>query len=348
MRRPGHLGGLDAQPRLAVGELGEKGGEVAFGGGHVGVVGVAQVDGQLGAVGHDVRQPGGDGDPPDRGAQLPVPARVHHLAHVHDDLSGGQTGVDAQLGRGGAGVRGATVQRHLLPRDRLHAGDDAHRVSLPQQHRALLDVALHVRVRRLQPNRPAALEADPLQLVTEPQPRGVGEAVRVVQAEPARGHRRTEHVGAEAHPLLLGERGDDDRAARRDVLLVQRTDDLERPEHAEAAVEGARRADAVDVRGGHDRREARVGAFPTAEDRAQLVDADLQARLLQPRDEQPPALGVGVGERLAVHPDQSRLRVVVGADRGELVQRPPQALAVDADLLLGTEDVRHEFPPDGR
>ena len=44
-----------------------------------------------------------------------------------------------------------------------------------------------------------------------------------------------------------------------DVLLVQRTDDLERPEHAEAAVEGARRADAVDVRGGHDRREARVG-----------------------------------------------------------------------------------------
>src|SRR5699024_7360281 len=54
--RPGHLRGLDPQSGLALRQLFEEFREIRLGAGHVLVIGIAQVDGDLGSIGHDAGQ----------------------------------------------------------------------------------------------------------------------------------------------------------------------------------------------------------------------------------------------------------------------------------------------------
>ncbi|MFP1628048.1 hypothetical protein ACLB9X_23420 [Streptomyces sp. 5K101] len=78
-----------------------------FGASHPGVVGVAQVDGRLRAARDDVGQVRVDDQVADGGAQVAVLAGVDQLPQVDDDLCRGESGIGAQVGGRGAGVRGA-------------------------------------------------------------------------------------------------------------------------------------------------------------------------------------------------------------------------------------------------
>ena len=326
---------LDPQAGLGVREGVEEGGEVTLGGLEVVVLRVAEVDRDLRAVGDDAGQSGRGGDVAHCPAQAPVPAGVDHRAHVDDDLRGGESGVDAQLRGGRARVGRAPVEGDALPGDRLHAGDDAQRHVLAQQHRALLDVALDVGVRRIEQDRRVAREPDALELVAEGQAVGIRERVGVLEADPAGGDGGAQHVRAEAHALLLREGGDDEGSLRRDPPIVQGADGLDAGQHAQAPVEGARGADGVDVGARHDGGEIVAQARAAAEDRAHRVDRHDESGLLHPPDDEATTGSVLIGEGLAVHTDEIGRLVVVRADRRELHEVRPEAVAIDREDRRG-------------
>jgi hypothetical protein len=95
------------------------------GGCHLVVDRVAQVNGQGGLAGDDVRLPAADVEVPDGGAQLPEVPAVAHLPGLHHDQCGDQASVAPGGDRGGASVCGLAPDGEPLPGDRLHALDDA-------------------------------------------------------------------------------------------------------------------------------------------------------------------------------------------------------------------------------
>src|SRR5699024_4301822 len=265
-------------------------------------------------------------------AQAAVGTRIDHAADLDDDLRGGQPGVDAQLGGGGAGMGGAAVEGDLLPGDRLDAGDDADLPVLLGQHGPLFDMAFEVDVRRVEADRTLTLEADALELVAEPVALGIGEPIGMVEAQPSSGHRGAEHVRAEPDSLFLRPGRDDDRTAGTQPRLVEGPEDGEAAEDAEAAVEGTGGGHGVDVRADEDRVELGVLPFSASEDRAHLIDGDLEAELLHPRTQQFATGPVLIGQRLAVDADEAGRLIVIGADRGELHEIVPQTICVDGQF----------------
>src|SRR5699024_10397769 len=144
----------------------------------------------------------------------------------------------------------------------------------------LFDMAFEVDVRRVEADRTLTLEADALELVAEPVALGIGEPIGMVEAQPSSGHRGAEHVRAEPDSLLLRPGRDDDRTHGPHPRLVEGPED---GEAAEAAVEGTGGGHGVDVRADEDRVELGVLPFSASEDRAHLIDGDLEAELLHPR-----------------------------------------------------------------
>lgn len=103
----GHPPGGQRQARPAALQIAQECGEGLLGASHPGVVGVAQVDGRLRAARDDVGQVRVDDQVADGGAQVAVLAGVDQLPQVDDDLCRGESGIGAQVGGRGAGVRGA-------------------------------------------------------------------------------------------------------------------------------------------------------------------------------------------------------------------------------------------------
>jgi hypothetical protein len=88
---------------------------------------------------------------------------------------------------------------------------------------------------------------------------------------------------------------------RLDAEVVQRADDLEPAQHAQHAVILAAGRLGVEVAADIDRQRVGVGALAAGEHGAHLVDAHGAARRLAPAlEQQRPALGVLVGQGLAV------------------------------------------------
>ena len=137
-------------------------------------------------------------------------------------------------------------------------------------------------------------------------------------------------AGREARALLVGPVDHLDRIFRPDAEIVEGADHLERAEHAEHAVIAAAGRLGVEMAADHHRRQRRVGALAAGEHGAHAVDVDRHAGGLAPALEQPAALAVLVGQRLAV-----AAAAHARADLGDLVDRVPEPVAVDPEIVGG-------------
>ena len=237
------------------------------------VVGVAQVDGQGGAVRHDVDEIRTDLEPADRG-DLGVPELQRQASSEGRDLGRDVPGVAAQAHRRRAGVSGPAVDRQLGPGDALHALDDADADSLVFEDRSLLDVQLDEGVwrdRSRARHGPGVSDAGQF----------IAEASTVVDSRDVEGllerhaadeHEAPEHVRCEAGAFLVREEGDDERPGRRHPVLLQRLDHLQPGEDTEIPVEATAGGDRVDVRSGHHRSRSRIGAGTGGDDVSEGVD----------------------------------------------------------------------------
>ena len=108
------------------------------------IVGVAEVDREDGAAGHDVHEVGMEVEPSDR-RDLVAAHLCGHPAHVRDDLRGSEPRVVAHRHRCGARMVGLADDRQLLPGDALDALDRADRDVLDLEDGTLFDVQLDER-----------------------------------------------------------------------------------------------------------------------------------------------------------------------------------------------------------
>ncbi len=285
------------------------------------VVGVAQVDGDLGSGGHHVDEVGVQLDAAHRADQALDGGG--QLAHGDHGPGGHQTGVVAQVHGRGARVVGLARERELVPRDPLDPGDDADRGALGLEHGTLLDVQLDEGVRRPGRARQRADVADAVELVAE---HGAVDGHRVerhLEGQAAGEHEAAQHVGREAGALLVGEEGHGQRMGGLDPRADHGLEHLEAGEHAEVAVVAAAGGHGVDVRAGHDGRLEAI-ARPGAEHVADAVDLDAQAEVAHPRDHEVAAGAVGRGEGEPAH-----AAAVDGADLAERGESGQQAGPVD-------------------
>ena len=233
-------------------------------------------------------------------------------------------------------MRRTTGDRQLRPGDPLHSFDDPDRHAFVLEDRPLLDVQLDVGVRR---RRRGARErtgvADADELVAEAGAVvGRRDIERLLEGHAPDVDEAAEHVRGETGALLVGEEGDADRPASRDAERLQRLDDFEPGEHTEVAVEPAARGDCVDVRSGHHRRRAGIGAGASADDVADGVDGDGEAEIAHPAGDEVAALAIGLGEGKS---GTAELAARTG-DRADLAEgddAAPQPFAVDADVGPG-------------
>ena len=152
---------------------------------------------------------------------------------------------------------------------------------------------------------------------------------RLLEAHATHVDEAAEHVRREAGALLVGEEGDGERVLGLDATLGQRLEHLEAREDAEVAVVATARAHRVDVAAGHHRWG--VGAAgPHGDHVADAVHGDVEAEVVHPRDDQVAAVAVFVGERQATRPAAAD-----GADRRQVRDAPEEAVAVDAEVLVG-------------
>src|SRR5699024_7241141 len=96
--------------------------------------------------------------------------------------------------------------------------------------------------------------------------------------------------------------------------LVEGPEDGEPAEDAEAPVEGTGGGHGVDVRADEDRGEFGILPFSASEDRAHLIDGDLEVELIHPRKQQFATGPVLICQRLAVDTDEAGRLIVIGAD----------------------------------
>ena len=176
--------------------------------------------------------------------------------------------------------------------------------------------------------------ADAAQLVADRNAVLVGGGIGLVQPEPAGVDQAAHHVGLEARALLVGEEGDGDRPARRDLGLVQRAHDFEAGQHAVIAVVAAAGAHRVDVAAGHDRREV----LARRRERRSRCRWHRCARrgptaFIQPTTRSRPALSSSVSASRA-QPPPSMAPIC-----GQFVERAEQALFIDT---------QHDFPNDAK
>src|SRR5699024_731950 len=141
-----------------------------------------------------------------------------------------------------------------------------------------------------------------------------------------------EHVRAEPDSLLLRPGRDDDRTAGTQPRLVKGPKDGEPAEDAEAPVEGTGGGHGVDVRADEDRGEFGILPFSASEDRAHLIDGDLEVELLHPRKQQFATGPVLICQRLAVDTDEAGRLIVIGAARGGLRHGAAPAVCGDGGL----------------
>jgi hypothetical protein len=122
-----------------------------------------------------------------------------------------------------------------------------------------------------------------------------------------------------------------------DLALVEGADDFQAPQHAQHAVVFAPRGLGVEMAADIDRRQARFGSLAAGKHGAHLVDGHGQALGGAPLREQAAALGVLVGQGLAVVAARH-----AGADPGHLHQAVPKPVAVDRQIRTRS---RHDCLP---
>ena len=219
--------------------------------------------------------------------------------------------------------------RDLVPVLALGAGDDADRLLLVLQDRALLDMGFEIGADIPAADRGGAVVADALEFVAE-QVAGdvVGPGEHLLFAEHAGKGAGAHHRRREAAALLVGPGDDLDRRVGLDLQVVEGADDLQPGEHPVGAVELAACRLGIEMAAGHHRRARVVLARAAGEDVADAVDAHRAAGGLAPADEQVAALPVEVGEREPTH-----AALLGRADLRQLHQGLPQSVAVYRQVL---------------
>ncbi len=289
-----------------------------------GLVSIAEVDGQDRSGCDDVDQVGVQAQPPHR-AHLARTHLAHHPAYEGRHGGGGVTGVVAVLHGRGPGVVRLPRDDQLLPGNALYTRDGADDLARPVQDGALLDVQLYVGVGHQAGARRRAQVADPLQLVAQAGAVDGDDVVGLLHAEATGVNEAAEHVGSEARPLLVGEKGHRHRTAGDYVAVVKRLQHLEAGQHPQVAVVDAARSHGVDVRPAHDR-WPRLPPRPGGDHIADGVHGNLEAGVAHPHRDQVTALPVGVSQRQA-----GAATAVDGAHLPELAEPTDQAVGVDAE-----------------
>ena len=189
-------------------------------------VGVPQVDGDHRLPGNHVDEVGVEIEATDGGDLRPADL-VREAPQERDDLGRRVPGVATHRHRRRAGVVGLTDDRQLLPRDALHALDDADRHSPRLEHRALLDVQLDERggCGAWARQRPGV--ADPHELVTDCRTVDADDVERLLEGQAPDIGERAHHVGLEARAFLVGEERHCEGSACRDARCLEHLDHLE-------------------------------------------------------------------------------------------------------------------------
>ena len=175
-----------------------------------------------------------------------------------------------------------------------------------------------------------AAPADALQLVPEALALRVRQPVSPVLRVDAGEHARGQHGRRVAGAFLVGPVGDHDGMLRPDTKVVEGAHDFKAAQHAQHAVIFPAGRLRVEVAADIDRKRGRVRPGPGREHVAHAVEAHLAAGRLAPSLEERAALGVFVGQRLAVV-----AACDAGADLRHLHQAVPEPLAVDLQVLPG-------------
>lgn len=214
----------------------------------------------------------------------------------------------------------------------LHRAD---RQTFALQHRPLFDMQFEIGMRLEEAGLPVAGIADAGEFLPEHAAIGADSRQHRFGIDAAGVDQRAHHVGGIAYTLLIGERGDRDRARRRKVRCLERLDHLQPGKHAVAAVIDTCIDDGVDMRA--DEQRCLPGVFralPDAEYVADQVDGDIEPGLPQPADEEVAALFVGVG---GGQPDQPALAIT--ANSTKFSDTAEQALCIDGDHAVASAGI---------
>ena len=170
------------------------------------------------------------------------------------------------------------------------------------EDRPLLDMQLEEGVHFSSTDLFFAAPADPLQFIAECSCSVgidgiVGPVLRVTAPAntPDAKHRRRV-----PRALLIGPVGHHDRVLGLDAQLIERADDFQSAKHAQDAVIFAAGRLGIEMRADIDWKRIRVRAFTAREHVAHLIEAHAQPFGLAPFLEKGAALGVVIGQRLAV------------------------------------------------
>jgi hypothetical protein len=231
--------------------------------------------------------------------------------------------------RGRAGVLALAGHGAFDPAHPLPMGHDADRAVLGLEDRALFDVVFEHRVDPALARTFVPLPADPFKLVAEAQPLRVAARQGVVDVDHAREHPRGEHRGRKAGAFLVRPVDEHDGAAGADPQIADRADQFQPRQHPQHPVEPPARRLGVEVASDIDGVEIGLGPLVAKEHVAHGIDAHAHAGRLAPGLQQAPALGIGIGQRLAVVAARD-----AGADPGHLHQAVPPPHAVRA-LIVG-------------
>ena len=293
------------------------------------VVGVAQIDRELGSGGHDVDQVGMQMHAAD-GCDLRGPEFIGQFANECRRPEGNDGGILAQRHRGGAGVVGLAGHAHFGPANALDAGDCSDGQLLGLQHRALLDMEFDERVRRRGGEWGRPEIADAVEFAPDGGAVDALDRVGLLDAHAADVDEAAEHVGREAGPLLVGEERNSKTSRRGDAGGPKGFDHLEPGQHAQVAVVAPTGSHGVDVGACHDGLTV-VFAIHDADDVADAVDGDREVEITHPRHDQIATGFVLIGQGEASAP--------LGAlDRADLGQcRQPIAEPVDIDAEVARE-----------
>ncbi len=133
----------------------------------------------------------------------------------------------------------------------LQIFDGADRGRFALKHRPLLDVQFNIGMRFQKAGLRGAGVTYAREFRSERRAIGSDRRKRGFDRKAAHMNKRPQHIGRVAHPLLVGKGRDDDRADRRESLLLQCLDDFEGGQHAVAAIVDAGIDDRVDMGAEH-------------------------------------------------------------------------------------------------
>ena len=264
----------------------------------LGIVGVAELDGEAHLAGDHVAAVGGDQQLAD-GAAAVLAAGAHHPVHQVDDAGGADQRVLAGGWRRGAGMAVLSGDHRVVPNLRLGAGDDADFFSVALQDRSLLDMQFEIGVggEGFCGFRPAV--ADRVQGCLHADALGIGQRIGFFAGKntgpDAGAHQRM----AEAAAFLVGPVDQFDRRFGDDAEIVQAAHYLQPGEDAECAVEFAAAGLAVQMAAEQHRQAGGIAAWASGEHVADLIDPHGQAGGFALGAEFPPAAAVRVGKRQA-------------------------------------------------